>query len=103
MKNIKSAVGAVSRRAVAFSPSKIGHRYTMRCAALLAIVLASAGFASEPARVSAVQQRAARTVEATTFDGWKATRDRDTGAIVSLWGKSISVPGSIANPAIGEE
>lgn len=86
-------------------PTRIGHRYTMRCAALLALVLANAGFTGDHApRITGKQPRTARVVErAVAPIGWNATRDRDTGALVSVWGGSIHVAGSIADAAIAEK
>ncbi len=86
--------------------TRIGHRYTMRCAGLLALVLANAGFTGEHARVtSGKPPRPTRMVERANDApaGWNATRDRDTGAIVSVWGGSIRVAGSIADAAIAEK
>ncbi len=85
--------------------TQIGHRYPMRVA-LLALVLANAGFTGEHAQVaSGKQPRPTRIVERATDApaGWSATRDRDTGAIVSVWGGSLPVAGSIADAAIAEK
>ena len=100
---IKDSGSAWSRTGTA-EPARIGHRYLMR-AALLALVLANAGFTGEHARVAnGKQPRPARLVEraADAPAGWHATRDRDTGAIVSVWGGSIRIAGSIADAAIAE-
>ncbi len=90
---------------VAAPTSRIGHRYRMRWMALLALVLANAGFSGDLApRVAAGKQpRDVRTVErADAPAGWTAIRDRDTQAIAAMWGGSIVVSGSIANAAIAE-
>ena len=100
---IDSSGSAWSRTGTA-ERARIGHRYPMR-AALLALVLANAGFTGEHARVAnGKQPRAARLALPATDGptGWNATRDRDTGAIVSVWGGSIRVAGSIADAAIAE-
>ena len=102
-RTINSSGPAWSRTGTA-ETARIGHRYPMR-AALLALVLANAGFSGEHARVaSGKQPRPTRVVERATDapSGWTATRDRDTGAIVSVWGGSIRVAGSIADAAIAE-
>ena len=96
--------GSTWSRTGTAEPARIGHRYPMR-AALLALILANAGFTGEHAWVANGKQPrptrlALRADDAPT--GWNATRDRDTGAIVSVWGGSLWVAGSIADAAIAE-
>lgn len=86
---------------------RIGHRSRMGRAALIALILANAGFGGDqaPRVASAKQPRPARIVERATTGvpaGWRATRDRDTGALAALWGGSIEVPGALVDAAIAE-
>ncbi len=86
--------------------TKIGHRYKMRWAGLFALVLANAGFSGDLSRVAVgTQPRAVRTVERAPDApvGWRAIRDRDTGAIAAVWGGTIEVPGAIGNGEIAAQ
>jgi hypothetical protein len=73
-------------------------------AVALAVLLTNAAFVGDAPRVASGRQpRTTRVVEpAPAPAGWKATRDRDTGTLASLWGGSVAAPGSMTNAVLAE-